>query len=144
MENHFASYNVEIPREYHEASKIFCQTSGTQKNRKLAPFERHVDFWYFCFLYSLAAGLEPKRCEGVNITSASILSRDPHRIAHIQMAYIAETGTIDGLHEHKRVFDYAQQKANSAFPFVISILKDDDDPIYNVLDSVEALLSKID
>ena len=90
-ENPFASFNVEIPKEYHEEVKKFCQTGGAGVNYEFAPFPRMVDFWYFCFMMAVKEGYEPKASGSgsVNITAASILSSDEYRIPHIQMAFLA-------------------------------------------------------
>ena len=140
-ENPFASFNVEIPKEYHEEVKKFCQTGGAGVNYEFAPFPRMVDFWYFCFMVAVKEGYEPKASGSgsVNITAASILSSDEYRIPHIQMAFLAYCEDHEQLLDHRKVFDFASKKANAAMPYVLTMLKDKDDhPIWSLLDYVEA------
>ena len=138
-ENPFASYNVEVSSEYHEEVKKFCQR-GTSVNYEYAPFQRMVDFWYFCFIAAVKEGYEPEDLGSrfVNITPASILSTNPYRISHIQMAFLAHSDNVEEMLEHKKVFDFANKKANAAMPHVLTLLNDKDDtPLRMLLDYVE-------
>ena len=139
-ENPFASYNVEVSKECHEQIKKFCQTGGSGVNHEFAPFPRMVDFWYFCFMVAVKENYEPKDLNSgsVNITPASILSSNPSRILHIQMVFLAHKGSIEEMLEHKKVFDFANKKANAAVNHVLTMLNDkDDNPLWMLLDYVE-------
>ena len=86
-QNPFASFNIEIPKQYAEQLKNFCKTGTNHESYEYAPFERQVDIWYFSFLFSLKKGLAPTQEKDTsNITPASILSNDSYRINHIQLA----------------------------------------------------------
>jgi len=140
-ENPFASFSVEIPREYHEEVKKFCKTSGAQVSYEYAPFSRMVDFWYFCFMTAVKEGYEPKESGpgAVNITAASILSTDQYRITHIQLVFLAHCEDHEQMFDHRKVFDFATKKANAAMPYVLTMLKDkDDNPLWSLLDYIEA------
>ena len=141
-ENPFASYNVEIAKEYHEEMKKFCQTGGAGVNYEFAPFHRMVDFWYFCFMVAIKEDYEPKDLNSgsVNITPASILSSNPTRILHIQMSFLADKGNIESMLDHRKVFDFANMKANAAMNHVLTMLNDkDDSPLWMLLDYVEEM-----
>lgn len=143
-DNPFSNYEIRIPKRYSEQVKRFCFTSGSNQNRELSPFERQVDFWYFAFLIAVKKGLKPESYDSkdmVNITPATILSRDPYRVTYLQAVYLSITNNIDNLAEHKLVFDFASELAYAGIPYLIQILDDSDDkPLYNTLDLIEDLL----
>lgn len=138
-DNPFASYNVTIPRRYADDVKKFTQTSGSRVTEMFAPFKRQVDFWYLAFIYAVHKSLKPESIDdSSNITPASILSTDPYRIIHIQLAFLGEFLDIDKLSDSKKVFDYAIQMANAGIPYILQMLKDQDArPLENILDFLE-------
>jgi len=141
--NPFASFNVELPRKYSEDIKKYCKTGGGGVSLEYAPFSRQVDFWYFAFLHAVQERLTPViEKDTVNITPASILSTDPYRISHIQLAYFAIAENIDALANHRKVFDFSLQMANAGIPFVLQILScDDDKPLWNLIEQIEAVIA---
>lgn len=141
-QNPFASFNVEIPKQYAEQVKSYCKTGSNQDSYEYAPFERQVDMWYFSFIYALKKGLAPKQeSETSNITPASILSTESFRISYIQLAYLGYHNGIEDLANHRKVFNFAQEMANAGLPYVINFLKNDDQrPIWNCLDEIESLM----
>jgi hypothetical protein len=138
-QNPFASFNIEIPKQYAELVKKYCKTGSNQDSFEHAPFERQVDIWYFAFIYALKKGLSPKQEKDTsNITPASILSNDSYRISHIQLAFIGYNKSIDDLANHRKVFNFALDMANAGLPYVLNIIKNDDQrPIWNCLDEIE-------
>ncbi len=137
-DNPFAGYSITSPKQYSENLKSFCQTAGGQVNEMYAPFKRQVDFWYAAFLFAVNNELEPVvETETVNMTPGSILSTDPYRVPHIQLAHFGTFEDIDALAEHKAVFDWAQQMANAGIPGLIAVLRDLDEPLMNYLDHLE-------
>jgi len=143
-QNPFASYNIEIPKQYAEQVKKYCKTGSSQESYEYTPFERQVDLWYFSFLYALKKGLPQKvESESSNITPASILSTDSYRISHIQLAYLGYHSGIEDLANHRKVFNFAQEMANAGLPYVINLLQNDEQrPLWNCLDEIESLMSK--
>lgn len=142
-ENPFASYNVEIPKKYAEDVKKYCQTGAGKISYEFAPFKRQVDFWYFSFIVAVNRNLEPVvESDTSNITPASILSSDPERISHIQLAYLGGGNSLTDLANHRGVFDYALSMANAGIPYVLQLLKDPDDkPLWSLLDDTEAKIT---
>lgn len=141
-DNPFASYSITSRRKYSENLKSFCQTGGNQVTEMYAPFKRQVDFWYAAFLYAVNNELEPVvESDTVTMTPASILSTDPHRIPHIQLAYFGTYEDIEALAEHKAVFDWAQQMANAGIPRLIAVLQDIEEPLINYLEFLESQAS---
>jgi len=141
-DNPFASYNVEIPKKYAEDVKKYCQSAGGRVTLEFAPFKRQVDFWYYCFFVAVNRDLEPvSESDTSNITPASILSSDPYRISHIQLAFLGCGKDLDDLANHRGVFDYALAMANAGIPYVLQLLKDPDDkPLWSLLDDTERKL----
>ena len=144
-DNPFASYTVEIPKKYAEEVKRFCQSAGRKVTYEYAPFRRQVDFWYFSLLFAINKKLDPSpESDTSNITPASILSNDPHRVTHIQLSFLAQSGDLAMLADHRRVFDYALGMANAGIPYVLQLLNDPDDkPLWSVLDDIEGKLSLV-
>lgn len=144
VENPFASYNVEIPKKYAEDVKSYCQTAGSKVSIEFAPFKRQVDFWYHSFTIAIKMGLEPiAENDTSNITPASILSSDPHRISHIQLAFLGMGKNLEELANHRKVFDFALGMSNAGIPYVLQLLKDPDDkPLWSLLDDTESRLSE--
>lgn len=142
-QNPFASFSVEIPKQYAEQAKNLCKTGSSHESLEFTPFDRQVDFWYFCFIYSLKNGLSPKQEKDTsNITPASILSTDPYRISHIQLAYIGYHNGIEDLANHRKIFNFALEMANAAMPHVLAMFKDDEQrPIWNGFDFLEEAMS---
>jgi len=143
-DNPFESYNVEIPKKYTDEVKKFCQTAGRKITYKFAPFPRQVDFWYFSLLVAINKKLNPvSESDTSNITPASILSSDPYRVTHIQLAYLAQTCDLEKLAYHRGVFDYALGMANAGIPYVLQLLNDaEDNPMWNALDDIENAFNK--
>lgn len=141
-QNPFASFNVEIPKQYSEQVKSFCKTGSNHESYEYAPFDRQVDLWYFAFLYALYKKLPPNQeKETTNITPASILSTDPYRVGHIQLAYVGYHNSIDDLANPRKVFNFALEMANAGMPYVLSLLKNDEQrPIWSCLDEIESLI----
>lgn len=141
-ENPFASYNIEVPKTYADDIKKFCQTAGGKITHEYAPFHRQVDFWYLSFLYAVANNLQPvTEKESRNITPASILSSNAFRITHIQLAFLAQSKSIEELANHRRVFDYAIGMANAGTPYLLQVLSDQNDqPLWGMLDHIEDYL----
>lgn len=108
-----------------------------------APFKRQVDFWYYSFLFALHKNLEPvSESSTSNITAASILSSDPSRISHIQLAFLGNSGDLTALADHRKVFDYALAMANAGIPYLLQLLKvDDDKPLWSLLDDLDSKLN---
>ena len=142
MENPFQSFNVEIPKQYAEQIKSFTHTA--KDSWEFAPFDRQVDFWYFCFCYAIKKNLKPQKESNMsNITFASILSNDSYRIQHIQLAYIGYHKSIESIADHRKVFTFAIEMANAAMPHIFALLKDADErPIWNIFNFLEETLKK--
>ncbi len=138
-DNPYASYNIEIPRNYSDEVKRFCRSGGGRDTYEFAPFERQVDLWYFSFIYAVAEGLDPiVSKDGSNITPASILSTNSYRITHIKLAYLGRYKDLQQLADHRMVFDYALGMANAGMPYVLQLLKDPDErPLWSLLDEIE-------
>lgn len=141
-QNPFASFNIEIPKQYADQVKTYCKTGSNHESLEYAPFDRQVDMWYFALIYALKKGLVPKQEKDTsNITAASILSTDSYRISHIQLAYLGYFKSIEDLSNYRKVFNFALEMANAGFPHLILLLKDDQQrPIWNCLDEIENLM----
>jgi hypothetical protein len=144
-ENPFASYQIEVPKKYSDGIKKFVKMGGGNISYEYQPFERQVDLWYAGFLYAVSNDLEPTAEKNTsNITPASILSTHSFRIDHIQMAFLGKHQDINLLAEHRKVFEYALQMANTGIPYILQLLNDIDEmPLMSMLDEVESELNKL-
>lgn len=138
--NPFAGYNITTPRQYSEAIKQYCQTSGAKNTASYTPFKRQVDFWYASFLLGIHKNLEPEKDnDGVNMTQAHIL--EPYRVSHIQLTHLGTYEDLNLLAEHKVVFDWACATANSGIPYLLQVLSDKaDTPLNNILELFEEIV----
>ncbi|EAQ33275.1 hypothetical protein [Idiomarina baltica] len=137
--NPFASYNVELPEAYAERIRSYCSTGGKNVSSEIAPFERQVDFWFFAFVLATVEGLDlVKPSKTYNATQAHILSSNSERITYIQAVYLAESESLDGLANPRKVWDFACQRAHAGVPRLIQILSDTDQkPLWNFLDVID-------
>lgn len=138
-DNPFSSYNVLLAKKHGDAIRAYCSQSNSRATREQAPFERQVDFWYCAFLIAIKKeySLVDER-ETYNVTPASILSSDSYRITHMQAVYLSVTGDLDGLANHRKVFDFVNGYAIAGTPYLLQILDEmSQKPLWNILDEIE-------
>ena len=142
-ENPFAGMDLKIPTKYSEEVKKYCAKSNTKAGPKMAPFDRQVDFWFTAFVLAAHKGLERTSAEDTTkIIEGSILSNEPHRITVIQLVHFSMNKSLEDLANHREVFNFAGEMANSGIPVLLQILKDDEDlPLFNLFDELESLAS---
>ena len=138
--NPFASFEIHIPKKYQEAVKQFCRTSNKETPESV-PFDRQVDFWFMAFLIAVKKELPPvKESDTYNATFASILSSDPKRVSYMQLAVLGITEKFEMLANHREVFNICLELANAGMPYLIQILRDEDDrPLWAILSELDSL-----
>ena len=143
VENPFAGIDIRIPTKYSDAVKQYCQTSSSKKTVEYAPFERQIDFWFVAFAFAEKNNLEPQHeTEMTKIIEGSILGNDPHRIALLQLAFLASGRPMSELVNPRAVMTFASEVANAGIPRILQLLgSNDDKPLYSLLEAYEDSLS---
>lgn len=141
MENIFAPYPVTMPSNYQESIKNYVSTGTKNQSRENAPFNRQIDFWYMALCLAFNKGLTgTKEKSTYNAITGEILSRNPYRIAQIQMIALTVTNDETVLSSPKEMWDICINLANSGIPLLLSILDDTDaNPLQNIFDELEEL-----
>jgi hypothetical protein len=141
--NPFASFSVEIPKKYQDVIKKFCKTGeGSQEkwNPEFIPFERQIDFWFMAFLIAVKKELEPEKlADTYTAVTGEILSRDPKRIAFMQLTVLGITKNFDILANDREIFNYCLGLANAGIPHLIQILDNPEEgrPLWLILEELE-------
>ncbi|WP_281222920.1 hypothetical protein [Photobacterium sanguinicancri] len=141
MENIFAPYPITMPSNYQESIKNYVSTGTKNQSRENAPFNRQIDFWYMALCLAFNKGLTgTKEKNTYNAITGEILSRNPYRIAQIQMIALTITNDETVLSSPKEMLDICINLANSGIPLLLSILDDTDaSPLQNIFDELEDL-----
>ena len=142
IRNPYASFTIEIPKQYQDMVKKYSRSSDSKTSAEYAPFERQVDIWFLAFLIAVNCGLEPVREEGeiYGAVRGDILDRDPYRISLIQICALGKTKNIEILKNPRDSFNYALHMANAGFPKLFQILRDETDtPLYSLFDELERM-----
>jgi hypothetical protein len=144
MDNIFAPYPIVMPSKYQDKIKTYSETGTQNQSRENSPFNRQIDFWFMalCLAFNKNITPVPEKDTYAPITG-EILSRNPHRIAQMQMIAIAEKGTVDVLNNPKDILDCCVELANAGIPYLLSLLDDTDaTPLQNIFDELENIDKK--
>ena len=141
MENIFAQYPIQIPARYQEKIKTYSETGSSNQSRENSPFNRQIDFWYMALSLAFNKGLTPvPEKETYAPITGEILSRNPFRIAQMQMIAIAQKESVEILNNPKEILDCCVELANAGIPYLLSLLDDTDaTPLQNIFDELETL-----
>jgi hypothetical protein len=144
--NPFQGIDINVPVELHEAFTRYCQTGGNTTLDQ-SPFPRMVDLWFFAVSVAARLGLEPpdmSKYETVKIIEGSIFGSDPWRVHTLMLIAIGKTGDVQIVGEPRKIMALANGLAVAGLPKVIDMLKEGDgEPIWNLSDSIDALLRKV-
>jgi hypothetical protein len=156
--NPFASFEINIPKQYKERVKKYCRTANSGAKAIEVPFERQIDFWFMAFLIAVNKELTPvaakdipkkemeekdpssdKEKETSGVIAGHILNTDPKRVSFMQLTVLGITGDFEMLSNHRAVFNYCLELANAGIPELIQILSDPDDlPLWSILGELES------
>ena len=141
MSNIFSRFPICLPLVYQDRIKQFCSTAGNTTTRDFVPFNRQVDFLFFCLCFGFKRGISQSnvKFETYEAISADIL--DENRVNFMQLIAISCENDINILIDEKRMFDICVSIVNSSIPIVLDILSDiEGKPLLNVCDAIEDLI----
>lgn len=147
--NPFQAIDIRVPVEFQENFSRYCQGAEKQSILDQTPFPRMVDMWFMAICVAVNKGLSPidmskyESKQTYKIIDGSIFTSDPWRIQALMLIMIGMTEDAEIVSEPRKIMAIANGLAMAGLPHVIEMLKDgDDDPIWNLSESVD-LLSKI-
>ena len=144
--NPFAGIDLIAPVEYRDAYDRYCQSGGHAVIDQ-SPFPRMVDFWFAGLSLAARNGLRPvdlAKQQTFKFIEGSILDRDSWRVQAIMLIAIAFEDNVEILGDPRRMVAIANGLAAAGIPEVIDMLRDgDQDPIWNLSESLDATLRKI-
>ena len=144
--NPFAGIDLIAPIEHRDAYDHYCQRSGRTVIDQ-SPFPRMVDFWFAGLSMAARKGLRPvdlAKQQTFKFIEGSILDRDSWRVQSVMLIAIAIEDNVEVLSQPRRMMAIANGLAAVGIPEVVDMLKDgDQDPIWNLSESLDATLRKI-
>ena len=144
--NPFAGLTIVYPTELQPYYQRYCQTGGRQSIDQ-CPFERMVDLWLAGISVAAREGLAPVDLPAnktSNMTNGAIFDgRDSWRVQYLMLLAIAMEHDVTIVERPNRIMAMANGLAAVGVPKVIEMLQDGDlDPIWNLTDALEGLLSE--
>lgn len=145
--NPFAGIDLIAPVEQRDVYDRYCKTGDKRSNIDQSPFPRMVDFWFAGLALELASErVSPMDLSGketFKFIDGSIFDRDSWRVQTVMLIAIYQEDNVEITIEPRRMISIANGLAAAGIPRVVEMLKDgDQDPIWNLSESLDALLSK--
>ena len=141
--NPFAGIDLIVPIEQRDSYDRYCQTGGRAIIDQ-SPFPRMVDFWFTAMCIAARKQLkavELSNRETFKFHEGSIFDRDSWRVQAIMLVAIAVTGNVEIVGEPRRILSIANGLAAAGVPYLVEMLQDgDQEPIWNLSDSIESIL----
>jgi hypothetical protein len=143
--NPFQGIDVSVPVEFHEDVSRYSQREGGAIIDQ-SPFPRMVDMWFLALCVAARQGMapaDPSKYETRKIIEGSIFGSDPWRVHTLMLVAIAQTDSVEVVSEPRKMMAIANGLAIAGLPTVLDMLRDGDgDAIWNLSESVEALVSR--
>lgn len=144
--NPFAGIDLIAPVEQRDVYDRYCQTGGRAVVDQ-SPFPRMVDFWFAGLAVAARKGLpvaDLAKQDTFKFIEGSILDRDSWRVQALMLVAIAVEDNINVVGEPRKMMAIANGLAAAGIPEVVEMLKDgDQDPIWNISESLDQLLRKV-
>lgn len=143
--NPFAGVDLIAPVEQRDVYDRYCQTAGRAVIDQ-SPFPRMVDFWFAGLSLAGRKQLTPvdlSKQETFKFIEGSIFDRDSWRVQAVMLVATAVEGSVEIVGEPRRMMAITNGMAAAGVPHVVDMLRDgDQDPIWNLSESVHDILSK--
>ncbi len=143
--NPFQADEIRVPVEFHEAFQRYSQREANAVIDQ-SPFPRMIDFWFLSVCVARQLGLKPVdivKSDTVKIIDGTIFTSDPWRIDMLMLLAISWYNDEQIVSKPHEIMSLANRLAIAGIPKVIDMLKDgDSEPIWNLSDTVDALLRK--
>jgi hypothetical protein len=143
--NPFAGIDLIAPVEQREVYDRYTQTGGRAVIDQ-SPFPRMVDLWFLGLCLAARMDLAPVdlgRQDTFKFIEGSIFDRDSWRVQAVMLISIAVEGTVNIVGDPRRMIALANGLAAAGVPRAVDLLRDgDQDPIWNLSESIDELLRK--
>ena len=143
--NPFAGIDLIAPVEQRSAYDRYCQTAG-RATIDQSPFPRMVDLWVAGLSVAARKGLAPvdlTKQDTFKFIEGSIFDRDSWRVQTLMLVSIAVADSIEIVGEPRRMVAIANGLAAAGVPRLVDMLQGgDQDPIWNLSDALDGLLSR--
>lgn len=144
--NPFAGIDLIAPIEQRDVYDRYCKTGDKRSNIDQSPFPRMVDFWFAGLALGAREKLSPVDLSGKDtfkFMEGSIFDRDSWRVQTVMLIAISQEDNVEVVAEPRRMIVIANGLAAAGIPGIVNMLKDgDQDPIWNLSESLDAFLSK--
>lgn len=145
--NPFAGVDLIAPIEQRDHYDAFCQTGGRAVIDQ-SPFPRMVDFWFAGLSLAAKKEMSPLDLSGqktFKFMEGSIFDRDSWRVQAVMLAAIAIQDDVQIAEEPRRMMAIANGLAAAGVPELVELLRSgDQDPIWNLSESLHGMLKKSD
>lgn len=142
--NPFAAVDLVAPIEQRTDYQFFTQSGGNAINDQ-SPFPRMVDLWFAGFSIAARKQLSPvdlSKLETFKFIDGSIFDRDSWRVQTVMLVAIALEDKIEIVTKPRRMISIANGLAAVGVPQIVEMMREgDQDPIWNLSDSVHEVLS---
>lgn len=143
--NPFAGIDLIAPSDQRDLYDRYTQTHGRAIVDQ-SPFPRMVDFWFAGLALAARKQLKPvdlSKQDTFKFIEGSIFDRDGWRVQAVMLVAVAAEDSVEVVGEPRRMMAIANGLAAAGVPLVDEMLRDgDQDPIWNLSESLDALLRK--
>lgn len=143
--NPFAGIDLIAPSDQRDLYDRYTQTHGRAIVDQ-SPFPRMVDFWFAGLALAGRRQLKPadlSKQDTFKFIEGSIFDRDSWRVQAVMLVAVAAEDSVEVVGEPRRMMAIANGLAAAGIPLVDEMLRDgDQDPIWNLSESLDALLRK--
>ena len=144
--NPFAGVDLIAPVEHRNVYDRYCQTGGRAVIDQ-SPFPRMVDFWFTGLALGARKELPPtdlSKQKTFKFMEGSIFDSDSWRVQAVMLIAIAMEDSVEIVGKPRRVMAIANGLAATGIPYVVEMLRDgDQDPIWNLSESIDGMLRKL-
>lgn len=143
--NPFAGIDLIAPIEQRDFYDQYCQTGGHGSVDR-SPFPRMIDFWFTGLSIAAREQLKPTdlvKQKTFKFHEGSVFDSDSWRVQTVMLVAIAVDGSVEIVGEPHRMMNIANGLAAAGVPQIVEMLREgDQDPIWNLSDSLDEILRK--
>ena len=143
--NPFATTRLVYPVDQRDFYQQYCRPSSTPRLDN-SPFPRIVDLWFAGLSIAAWKKLKPVDLAGQQtheLMYGHIFDNDSWRIQIVMLVAIAIESDVEVVANPRRMMAIANGLAAAGVPHIVRMLEDgSDDPIWNLSDALEQLLTE--
>ena len=144
--NPFSGIRLAYPEDQRDFYRQYCQQSSRLRGDE-SPFPRMVDLWFAGLSVAARKNLKPDDLAGKKTSEfiyGSIFDgEDSWRIQVVMLVALTVEGNVEVVADPNRMMTIANGLAAAGVPHIVRMLEDgSDDPIWNLSDALEQLLTE--